>query len=433
MSNDNELMDLEDISIVDLNVRESQTQDMEFGDFTIDDMFFLYGRDLDEKVESEQNDINYVEAFTKQLKNRGTINALQLDPFTMITIWHLVVKFRHRAIGLQFYTDSSMRMEEYREEFQKYKTAKNVINQISELLFSDGHESDVHESTYLDILRFWLRISNDFLDRSMNIANCYWSGGTALITRSTYDSDLEIVDDIDSIHRCIKNIVSEIEHYKDGIVSDKKDIRPLTPAYTFKCFNDKEVKKLSNEEIKDYYLRCKRHLKFLKSQFVKLISLYRIENNDTKLEIYQAATRGLVEYLNILQALAVLMEAHPSELMSMYLEDSPELNEFVKSTIQDIIQFNDSGIGNVLEDRIGYKYWETIRNKINDPIDARSFSELTMNNITKCSTIYLKKSVGLGLKDFDLTMIDIIVKYFYFMEKIYFQATGFDPSDKGDI
>lgn len=388
--------------------------------------------DIDE-TRTSLDSIETVASFEKQLTTQDTINVFQTHPLLIPSVSNLVHQYYHNAVGMEFYQDFEWRNEVYWDNFRKYETAKNILNQTSELLFPYSNEPDVNETTYLDLFKFWIRIGNDFLDRAKGIADTYWKGGTSLIAKSTYSGDLEVTEDVDKVVSCIRKIAKEIENYEDGIYGAERGVYSLTPANTFKCLKDKEVQKFSKEEVKDYYLRCKKHLKFLKSKHVKLTSFYRIENAITKMHVYKAVTRNLIEYVRVLQALSTLMEAHPSELMSVYLEDNPELNEFVKSTIQDIIKFNDNGIGNVSEDRIGYEYWKTINRKINDPIDARSFSELTIANISKCSTIYLKKSARLGLKDFDLTMIDVIVKYFYFMEKIYFQATEIKLSNRGDI
>lgn len=394
---------------------------------------YVYNTDDIDDDRTSLYSIESVAETIKQLRVKNTINEFQTFPLLIPSISNLIHQYYHSAVKWQFHTDPDWIGDLYWDNFQKYEVAKNALNQISELLFPYGNELDIHEPTYLDLFKFWIRIGNEFLDRSVGIADTYWKGGVNLISGSTNPDDPEITEDIDKIVSCIDKIAKEIEDYEDGIYGAERGVYSLTPATTFKCLNDKEVQKFSKEEVKDYYLRCKKHLKFLKSKYVKLTSLYRIENMVAKTHVYRAMTKDLIEYLRVLKALAVLMEAHPSELMSVYLEDNPELNEFVKSTIQDIIKFNDSGVGNVSEDRIGYKYWQTIKGKINDPIDARSFSELTMSNITKCSTIYLKKSVGLGLKDFDLTMIDIIIKYFYFMGMVYFQMNETLLSNRGDI
>lgn len=393
---------------------------------------YVYNReDDDDDIQTSLYSIESIEEAVSTLKVKNNVDEMQFRPLLIPSISNLVHQYYHNAVKFQFYTDSDWMGDFYWDYFKKFKASKNAINQISELLFPYGSEQDVHEPTYLDLFKFWIRISNDFLSRSIGIVDTYWEDGTNSITKSTYSSDLEVSEDIDKIVSCIDKITNEIKNYDDGIWGAEKSVYSLTHANTFKLLKDKEVRKFSKEEVKDYYLRCKKHFKFLKAKYVKLDSFYRIENMVTKTHVYKAITINLVEYVRVINALTILMKAHPSELMSVYLEDNSELNEFIRSTIQDIIKFNDSGIGNVSEDRIGYEYWKTIHRKINDPIDVRSFSELTMNNITKFSTIYLKKSVGLGLKDFDLTMIDIIVKYFYFMEMIYFQATETVLSNRG--
>lgn len=381
----------------------------------------ILGPDEDEKI-SDQRTIDAVKKFTKLLKTKGTINIMQMDTSIINDIWVLVMQYDCCSRNLEIIDDPLRLRDKYTEYFQVYKVAKDALNQISELLSEYDNESDIREPTYLDILRFWIRISNDFLDRSIEVNNIYLNGGTCIAPKSTFSEDLEFAENIDKLKLYLANIRADIKEYTDGIIGAKRSAALLTPLRSFKPFKDKNIQVFSKEEVRDYYIRCKKEFKFLKSKYLKLTSLYRIEDIEIKMDVYRTMNGCLDRYLTTLHNLTILMEAHPSELMSVYLEDNPELNEFIRSTIQDIIEFNDSGVENVSENPTGYKHWKIIKRRINDPINVTSFSGLTMANITKCSTIYLKKSVRLGLKDFDLTMIDIIVKYFYFMEIIYFQV-----------
>lgn len=121
----------------------------------------IVGPDEDEKI-SDQRTIDAVKKFTKQLKTKGTINIMQMDTSIITDIWGLVLQYDCCSRDLDIIDDPLRLRDKYTEYFQIYKVAKDALNQISELLSEYDSESDIREPTYLDILRFWIRISNDF-------------------------------------------------------------------------------------------------------------------------------------------------------------------------------------------------------------------------------------------------------------------------------
>lgn len=234
-----------------------------------------------------------------------------------------------------------------------------------------------------------------------------------------------MIENIYKIKWCLQEIDRRVSKEYEESCDDLGKGSEYDSAFTLFTFDDdsKTITAPTDSNVRTGYIVAQVRIESLKSQYMKLTSFYRIDNKEIRLTVYRIMTKILTNYCVILNKLTGLMESNPIDFMKSYLKHRHHLEDIIVSTIQDIIKFGEDGF-DLFDERLKEKHslWKLIRSKLNQPLSSKALSNLTIGNITNCSTIYLKESNHLSITDFDLTIIDLIVKYFYYMEHVYFKA-----------
>ena len=377
----------------------------------------------DDQVDDDQQ--MDLKPFVKDLKKWKTINLFNAHPEVIPRISEIVEEYTRAVSEILAESNPDVRNMYYWESLEKYTEAKNILDCISETLSAYPHEPGVYEPTYLDIFKFWLRISHELLDFSKIHADTFWDSHTCILSKSSYPEDLELVENIYKIKWCIQKIDQRVSKKYNEFCKDLNKDSEYDSAFTLFTFGEDSIAITAptHSNILADYTIAQITTRSLKSQYMKVASFYRIDNEEIRLTVYRIMTKILTSYCAILSRLTRLMESNPIDFMKSYLKNRPHLEDIIVSTIQDIIKFGKDGFDPFDENlKEKHSLWKLIRSKLNQPLNSKVLSNLTLGNITNCSTIYLKESNDLNIDDFDLTMIDIIVKYFYYMEHVYFKT-----------